>query len=225
VASGNRTQLDFAVDSSDVGQLLDRLGYPGSVRGGSTRMTGKLGWNGPPEGLDYATLNGDMQLVAHKGEFLKLDPGAAGKLLGLISLQGLPRRFTLDFGDVFSEGFAFDSISGKVMVKDGVMRTDQLLIDGPAARVLMRGETDLKNETQHLTVSVQPELSSTAALGVAVINPLAGMATLLANKVLQNPLNKMFSFEYLVTGKWDEPIVARITGSSEPATRAPATTP
>jgi uncharacterized protein YhdP len=93
------------------------------------------------------------------------------------------------------------------------------------ARVLMRGETDLKNETQHLTVSVQPELSSTAALGVAVINPLAGMATLLANKVLQNPLNKMFSFEYLVTGKWDDPIVARITGSSEPATRAPATTP
>jgi len=225
VANGNRTQLDFALDSSDVGQLLDRLGYPGSVRGGSTRMTGKLGWNGPPEGLDYATLNGDMQLVAHKGEFLKLDPGAAGKLLGLISLQGLPRRFTLDFGDVFSEGFAFDSISGKVMVKDGVMRTDQLLIVGPAARVLMRGETDLKNETQHLTVSVQPELSSTAALGVAVINPLAGIATLLANTVLQNPLNKMFSFEYLVTGKWDDPIVARITGSSEPGTRAPATTP
>ncbi len=225
VANGNRTQLDFALDSSDVGKLLDRLGYPGSVSGGNTRMTGKLGWQGPPEGLDYATLGGDLQLEARKGEFLKLDPGAAGKLLGLISLQGLPRRFALDFGDVFSAGFAFDSISGKMAVKDGVMRTDQLLIDGPAARVLMHGETDLKNETQHLTVSVQPELSSSAALGVAVINPLAGMATLLASKVLQNPLNKMFSFEYLVTGKWDDPKVARISGPSEPATRAPATMP
>ncbi|WP_291983456.1 YhdP family protein [Candidatus Accumulibacter sp. ACC005] len=223
VANGNRTQLDFALDSSDVGKLLDRLGYPGSVRAGSTRMKGKLGWNGPPEGLDYATLNGDLQLEARKGEFLKLDPGAAGKLLGLISLQGLPRRFTLDFGDVFSEGFAFDTISGRMTVKDGVMSTDQLQIDGPAARVLMRGETDLKKETQRLNVSVQPELSSSAALGVAVINPLAGMAALLANKFLQNPLNKMFSFEYLVTGKWDDPKVERITATPTPAPPANST--
>ena len=217
VANGNRTQLDFALESNDVGKLLDRLGYPGGVRGGSSSMKGKLGWNGPPEGLDYATLSGDMQLEARKGEFLKLNPGAAGKLLGLISLQGLPRRLALDFGDVFSEGFAFDSISGKMKVKEGVMRTDHLQIDGPAARVVMSGETDLKNETQRLKVNIQPELSSSAALGVAVINPLAGMATLLANKVLQNPLNKLFSFEYLITGKWDDPKVVQLTGANAPA--------
>jgi uncharacterized protein YhdP len=34
-------------------------------------------------------------------------------------LQSLPRRFTLDFGDVFSQGFAFDSISGSMTVKSG----------------------------------------------------------------------------------------------------------
>jgi hypothetical protein len=43
------------------------------------------------------------------------------------------------------------------------------------AHVVMRGEADLKNETQHLNVNVQPELGGSAALGVAVINPLAGM--------------------------------------------------
>jgi hypothetical protein len=63
--------------------------------------------------LDYATLSGEMKLEASKGQFLKLDPGA-GKLLGLISLQTLPRRFSLDFGDVFSQGFAFDSIQGSM---------------------------------------------------------------------------------------------------------------
>jgi len=214
VAKGNRTQLDFALDSSDVGKLLERLGYAGAVRGGKANMLGKLAWSGPPEGLDYATLNGEMQLAASNGQFLKLDPGAAGKLLGLISLQGLPRRFTLDFGDVFSEGFAFDSINGKMTVKDGLMRTDRLQIDGPGARVLMRGEADLKNETQRLNVNVQPELGGSAALGVAVINPLAGVATLLAHKMLQNPLNKMFSFEYLITGKWSDPTVERISSGS-----------
>ena len=60
----------------------------------------------------------------------------------LISLQNLPRRITLDFKDVFSDGFAFDKITGKLAVQKGVMRTERLQIDGTSARVLMFGEVD-----------------------------------------------------------------------------------
>ncbi|MCM8599774.1 MAG: TIGR02099 family protein [Candidatus Accumulibacter sp.] len=215
VSAANRTQLNFALDSSDIGKLLDRIGYPGAVRSGKATMQGKIGWNGPPDRLDYATLSGEMTLEASKGQFLKLDPGA-GKLLGLISLQGLPRRLSFDFGDVFSEGFAFDSIQGRITVNSGLMHTRRLQIDGPAAHVVMRGDADLKNETQNLHVTVQPELGSSAALGVAVIHPLAGVATLLADKLLQGPLNKVFAFEYLVTGKWDDPKVEKISHSASP---------
>ena len=161
-----------------------------------------------------------MSLKASKGQFLKLDPGAAGKLLGLISLQSLPRRITLDFRDIFSEGLAFDSMSSKLMVENGLMRTDRLQIDGPSARVVLRGEVDLKGETQRLNVNVQPELGGTAALGMALINPIAGVATLLAHKVLQNPLNHMFGFDYLVTGSWDDPKVEKLSGS-DPRAIAP----
>ncbi len=157
-------------------------------------------------------MSGEIQIEATKGRFLKLEPGA-GRLLGLISLQGLPRRFLLDFGDVFSEGFAFDSINGRMSVKSGLMRSDRLQIDGPAARVMISGETNLKQETQRLRVAVQPELGGSAALGVALVNPLAGAATLLAHKLLQNPLNKMFGVEYLVTGKWDDPKVEKLSRS------------
>jgi uncharacterized protein (TIGR02099 family) len=220
ISNANRTQLDFTLDSSDVGKLLDRLGYGGAVRGGSATLKGKIGWNGPPTELDYATLSGEMKLDASKGQFVKLDPGA-GKLLGLISLQGLPRRFSLDFGDVFSEGFGFDAIHGRMTVKSGLMHTDRLQIEGPAARVVMRGEADLKHETQNLYVTVQPELGGSAALGIAVVNPLAGVATLLAHKLLQNPLNKVFSFEYLVTGKWDDPKVEKIARSATSGSAPP----
>ena len=220
LSAANRTQLDFTLESSDVGRLLDRLGYGGTVRAGKAAMKGRIGWNGAPAELDYATLSGDIQVEASKGQFIKVDPGA-GKLLGLISLQGLPRRFSFDFGDVFSEGFAFDSLSGSITVRSGVMHTDRLQISGPSARVVMSGEADLKNETQRLEVSVQPDLGSSAALGVAVINPLAGVATLLADKILQGPLSKAFSFDYLVTGRWDDPKVERI---SRPPNSA-ATTP
>ena len=162
-----------------------------------------------------------MALEVAQGQFLKIKPGA-GKLLGLISLQSLPRRITLDFRDIFSEGFAFDSIEGRLSLQNGTMRTDRLQIDGPAARVLMRGETDLKRETQRLNVTVQPELGGTAALGVALINPVAGVATLLANKILRDPLGQMFSFDYLVTGTWDDPKVEKLSKQTLDASSASA---
>ena len=211
----DQTHLDFKIDSDDVGKLLDRMGYPKSVRGGSAHLEGSLGWKGPPTEIDYASMSGNLSVEATKGQFLKLDPGAAGKLLGLISLQNLPRRITLDFRDVFSAGFAFDAIAGKVAIQQGVMRTtDPLLVSGPSAQVIMQGEVDLKQELQHLTIKVLPEVGDTAALGVAIVNPVAGVATWLANKILQNPLSNMFGYNYLVTGTWDDPKVEKLPSAS-----------
>ena len=224
LASGgrNQTQLDFKLESADVGRMLERMGYPGAIRGATAKLDGQVGWKGSPVGFDFASLNGDMSLEAARGQFVKLDPGA-GKLIGLISLQSLPRRIALDFRDVFSEGFAFDTITAKLNVQNGVMRTDRLLIEGTSARIAMRGEVDLKRETQRLSVNVQPEVGSTAALGIAIAHPVVGVATLLAHKVLQNPLNQMFGFDYQVTGTWGDPKVERISrgGPSDSGPRLP----
>ena len=70
------------------------------------------------------------------------------------------------------------------------MRTlDELRIDGPSARVLMRGETDLRRETQDVLVTVQPEMGSVVSVGALLFaNPAIGAAAALVNKLLQNPL-------------------------------------
>ncbi len=201
----HQTRLDFELTAKDAGKLLDRLGYGDTVRRGTARLAGDLQWSGPLTGLHYPTLSGQLTVAAQKGQFNKLEPGV-GKLLGLISLQSLPRRLTLDFRDIFSDGLAFDSIEGKLAIRKGVMRTtDPLRIFGPAAQIEMQGETDLKNETQDLQVVVRPEIGSAAAVGVAIVNPVVGAATLLANTVLQKPLNRLFSYRYHVTGTWADP--------------------
>lgn len=88
------------------------------------------------------------------------------------------------------------------------MRTSEpLRIKGPAAQIEMEGEVDLRNESQDMRIVVRPELGTVAAVGVALINPVAGAATLLAGSVLQNPLNRLFSYRYHVTGTWSEPLV------------------
>lgn len=204
----HQTSLDFDLTALDVGKLLARLGYVDAVRRGSAKMRGELQWNGPLTGIHYPSLTGQMTVAAEKGQFNKLEPGV-GKLLGLISLQSLPRRLTLDFRDIFSDGLAFDRIEGKLTIRKGMMRTvEPLRITGPAAQIEMQGEVDLKNETQDLQVLVRPELGGIAAVGAAaLVNPVVGVAALLANTVLQNPISRLFSYRYHVTGTWADPKV------------------
>ena len=207
--------LDFDLAANDLGKLLERLGYGDGVKRGTGGLSGSLEWDGPPTAIHYPTMSGKLVVNAEKGQFNKLEPGV-GKLLGLLSLQSLTRRITLDFRDVFSDGLAFDSIEGKLAVKKGIMRTSEpLRIKGPAAQIEMAGEVDLKNETQDMRVVVRPELGTVAAVGVALINPVAGAATLLASGVMQNPLNRLFSYRYHVTGTWSEPLVDKAGQSEE----------
>ncbi|MDR2787402.1 MAG: TIGR02099 family protein [Candidatus Accumulibacter sp.] len=212
-----QTQLSFRLDSDDLGGLLARMDYPGAVQGGTAQLEGKLTWNGTPAEIDYASMRGDLSLDAAKGRFLKLDPGAAGKLLGLISLQNLPRRISFDFSDVFSEGLIFDAITGKMTVQNGIMRTRELRIDSPSARVLMRGEVDLAHETQRLDVTVQPQIGDTAAVGIAIAYPAAGLATWLANRVLRNPLGMVFGYDYRITGRWNDPKIEKLNALAREA--------
>lgn len=205
----SETEISFTLQSANAGKLLERFGYEDAVRRASTRLEGKLAWRGAPTGLDYPSLTGEMTLEASSGQFNKLEPGV-GRLLGVLSLQSLPRRITLDFRDVFSDGFAFDSISGSMKVSSGVLRTDNLSIRGPSAKVFMSGSTDLAAETQDLRVRVQPTLSESVALGAAIAGPVAGVATLLAQKVLKDPIEKLFSYEYGVSGTWRDPQVVKI---------------
>lgn len=223
----HHTRLNFELAASDLGKLLERLGYGGSVRRGTAHLKGDLDWDGPLVDIHYPSLAGQLEVLAEKGQFAKVDPGL-GKLLGLLSLQSLPRRLTLDFRDIFSEGFAFDSIEGKLTVKNGIMRTrEDLRIDGPAARVLMKGEADLKQETQDVLVTVQPEMGTALTVGtaLALAHPVAAAAAAIANKVFQNPLNKIFSFQYHVSGSWNDPKVEKVGQTVQEAPAAPAVPP
>ena len=205
-----RTQLNVRMDVTDIGRTLERWRYPAGVRRGTAKIEGHLEWAGSPLDFDYPTLGGQVVVEAANGQFVKLEPGIA-KLLGILSLQALPRRITLDFRDVFSEGLAFDSIIGALKIDRGVVRTENFRIQGPSTRVVMAGEVDLARETQKLRVRVTPHVSDTVSIAGALIGgPVAGVAAYLAQKILKDPLEQLVSFEYNVTGSWSDPLVAKV---------------
>jgi len=181
------------------------------VTRGTASLEGQLVWPGYPNDFAVGILSGSFRLEASKGQFAKIEPGA-GKLLGLISLQSIPRRVTFDFRDIFSQGLAFDRITANVKLARGILLTNDFEIAGPATFVSMAGEVSLPAETQALTLRVVPEVGEGLALA----------ATFLVSKLLSNPLGKVVAYEYAVTGSWDNPMVTRL--SAPPPAKAAAAT-
>ena len=205
-----RTALKFKLDINDAGALLERFGMPGVVRNGKGKIEGRIGWIGSPITFDHATLGGDMNVNVENGQFLKTDPGI-GRLLGVLSLQSLPRRLVLDFRDVFSDGFAFDFFRGDVTIEQGLARTSNLQMKGVTAAVVMDGQADIARETQNIKVVVVPEINAgSASLLASYINPVWGLSSFLAQLIVRKPLIESLTQEFVLDGTWAEPRVTKV---------------
>ena len=227
-----RTVLHFKLDIRDSGDLLARMGMANVIRRGKGRMDGQVAWIGAPFSPDYPSMTGQINLNIESGQFLKADPGLA-KLLGVLSLQSLPRRLALDFRDVFSEGFAFDFVRGDVRIEQGVAITNNLQMKGVNAAVLMEGSAHIERETQDLRVVVVPEINAlTASLVATAINPVIGLGSFLAQVFLRGPLIEAATQEFHIDGTWGDPQIQRVarrgrarmpTAEGPPTPNAPTT--
>ncbi|HEY0955279.1 MAG TPA: YhdP family protein [Roseateles sp.] len=221
-AGRRRTQLDWKLDIADAGKLLERQGQGQVLKGGKGHLTGQVGWDGSPLAPHYPSMAGALNIQLDTGTFLKAEPGV-GRLLGVLSLQSLPRRFLLDFRDVFAEGFVFDGVTGDVKIAAGIARSDNIRIRGLQAAVLVEGSTDLAAETQKLRVVVVPEVSAGgASLAYAAINPAVALGAFLAQLILSRPVAAANTREFHITGRWDEPKVEKVEKDEAPARAASA---
>ncbi len=219
------TRFDFNWVITHVDKTLLRFGQPDAVKGGSANIVGQLSWAGSPHEFETTGLNGSFKLKVTKGQIVKVQPGV-GRLLGLLSLQSLPRRLSLDFRDLFSSGFAYDKISATARVENGIMRSDDFYMSGPAAEVTIKGETNLQKETEKLNIKVVPHVSDSLSLAAFAGGPIVGVAAFIAQKILKDPFNKIGSTEYQIVGTWDNP--QEINGEKDitnTATKEPTTNP
>ncbi|MDZ7857459.1 YhdP family protein [Sphaerotilus sp.] len=210
-AGSGSSRLSFRLEMDDGGQWLDQLGWAGTLRGGRGQISGQLRWPGPPAALAMAQLGGQLRLDVSSGQLLQADPGGAGRLLGVLNLQSLPRRLSLDFRDLYQKGFSFDHIDGDVQIRHGQASTHNLRVRGVQAVVLAEGSASLSAATQNLRVWVVPDFNAGAAsLAYAVINPAIGLGTLVTQWLLQRPLAEAATREFQVTGRWDAPLVTPV---------------
>ena len=199
--------LTFDLSSPAVEPTLQAFGFAPSLRAERTVIEGSLHWPDTPLALDWTQGEGEVHLRVRDGTLRTIEPGA-GRVLGLMSFYALPRRLTLDFRDVVDDGLRFDSIAADFELADGLARSDNLEIRAPSLRMEIDGSIDLAHRTLDQRVKVLPGLSGGMTLGAALLGgPAIGAIVLLAQELLEKPLDQVTQFGYRVQGSWDNPEV------------------
>jgi uncharacterized protein YhdP len=203
-----QSRIEAHIYTPALGETLKTLGYNSlSISGAEVFADLAAAWPGPLNDFSLKTFQGSLDLQIKKGQFLELDPGL-GRVVGLFNLATLTRRLRLDFTDLFSSGLVFDSISGRIDFRDGRAQTDDLLLQGPSANILLSGSIGLARRDFRQTVTIMPQLGSSLALAGALTGgPAIGAAVFLAGQIFKSKLDKVIAYRYSLTGSWDDPKV------------------
>ena len=170
-----------------------------------------LDWPGRPDEFELASLSGVVSFRLDDGVILEGSNSAqVFRIFNFLNSDTLWRRLKLDFSDLYERGVAFDAISGTARLDDGLLTMEpELQVVGPSGAFKLSGSTDMASEVVNMRLVVVLPLTQNlplAALLMGASAPIGG-ALFVLDKVLGDPLSKLTSATYNVTGTWDEPKV------------------
>ncbi|WP_440223319.1 YhdP family protein [Dokdonella sp. MW10] len=211
-ASASRSQLRIDMTAHSLGRMLDALGFAGIIDGGATLAHIDAGWPGGPTSFALADLDGALEVTVDKGRILDVDPGAGGRLFGLLSLREIPRRLSLDFSDLFKSGMSFNSIEGRFALRDGNAFAERLHINSPAADIEITGRTGLRGRDYDQQMVVTPRAGvALPVVGALAGGPVGAAAGLVVQGLVGKQINQAARSRYQVAGTWDKPVITLLS--------------
>ena len=205
----NETVLEGTIKSSNLGETLAGLGFQRSIDHSKYKATFNAKWLAEPYALSWANMKGKSSFELEKGRMLEVDPGAGGRLLGLLNIFKLANRLVFDFTDVTHEGFSFDSIKGEFAFVNGDGSLKKFDVSAPAADINMFGSIGLLKRDYGLLMRVKPHMDTITFAGGAL---LGGVAVGAGLALIQNvfDLGIIGHNVYSITGSWDDPVIEKI---------------
>jgi len=206
-----RTSLKGVLSGKKINDATNWFGVSSPLRDSPFKFEYDLHWQSAPWQPSEASLSGVLKSHLGAGQIADVSTGRAGQLLRLVSFDSLLRKLRLDFSDTFSQGFYFDSVNGTAWIENGVMHTDNLLVDGLEADIAMKGKVDLVQRQIDMEAVVAPEISATVGVATAfAVNPVIGAAVFAASKVLGPLWSKISVLRYHISGPIDKPKIDEV---------------
>jgi len=213
----DQTKMQVKLNITDLAKSLARWNIAPDVDAKKGYMEFNGGWNSALYDFSLASLSGTMYLELKNGRITHLSHETEekldlGKLLSILSLQTIPRRLKLDFSDLSQEGYSFDVFKGNFEVKKGTMSTQDSYLDGPVAYASMKGSLDLVKHLYDLNLKISPHITASLPLVATIAGgPVVGVAAWMANKIINQGMQKISAYSYKISGPWNEPVVQQLS--------------
>lgn len=210
-----KTSLAINLSTMNLQNSIKGLGFDSAVTGGQGSVTANFVWPKAPYQFSLSSVTGSANLRFNEGAISAVDPGNAGRLIGLVNLSEITRRLSLDFTDFFSKGYKFEKIRGELQFKDASLTTEDLRLKGPSAGILIQGRTGIESKDYDQVITVTPRVSGGLPwIGLAVGGPLGAVGVIVGEKIAKSmgvDVNKVTEVKYSLTGSWDEPLIESIS--------------
>ncbi|MEX1222867.1 MAG: YhdP family protein [Idiomarina sp.] len=209
----DQTFLNGSLSSDDFGALLSEYDITTVIQDSSASINADLSWQGSPYEWNADSLDGRLEWTLGQGYLRDVNEGGA-RLLSILSLEGLLRKLTLDFRDVFSNGMFYTRFGGTLAIDDGVASTSDTRLLGSAGDLEVQGTTNLVNDEVDYRLVYVPKVTSSLPVILAwMINPPSGLAALLIDRMLFDA-QVISRLEYRVTGTINDPVVDEVLRDS-----------
>ena len=184
------------------------------IKDSEADATFDINWSGSPTEFDLANLSGSLDWELSDGYLSQVsDKGA--RIFTLFSLNSLVRKLSLDFRDVFAQGFFYDDIKGTMTIENGRASTNDTIVDGGAGEIEIVGYSQLDTETLNYNINFTPNVTGNLPFLVYFLaSPPTALAALALDQVLTSA-KVISNINYQLTGTFSEPVVQEVDRDSK----------
>jgi hypothetical protein len=119
---------------------------------GEARVTGTIRGHGRnPHGL-YPTLEGKLEILLENGRIFKSPERAVWKIISILNLPAVLQGKV----DLEHDGLPYNKISATVVAHDGLLETENLIMDSPIVKITAAGNYDLPTDQLDMVWAVSP---------------------------------------------------------------------
>ncbi|RLA03009.1 MAG: TIGR02099 family protein, partial [Gammaproteobacteria bacterium] len=208
------TSLSGNMDIAELGKFINLFNIELGIHKTKLKVDGNLSWQGDPVHFNQQTLNGKLSINTGQGNIDAVSDKKA-RIFSLFSLTSLTRRLTMDFSDLFGDGFFYENMNADFKIAKGVYSTSNFEIEGTSADVDLKGNSDFYNDNMEYCLLVTPNLgASLPILAGWAIQPVTGLVVYLMSKIFQPVIKVVTGILYKVEGPFDNPVITEM-GKSE----------
>jgi uncharacterized protein YhdP len=144
-------ESDFTMENMDVKSVLNLLSLKDDTISGTVNLEGDLTSQFPELKELTRSLNGAIKLKLSDGRIQRFT--ILSKILTILNVYQI---FKLHFDEFIKKGMPYKSIKGTLTIKDGVISTEDLFLDGDQMRISAVGSINLPMDELNLNLAVEP---------------------------------------------------------------------